>query len=69
MIAPHIDKLAKETSNVTFAKIDIDEFQQLARQNQITSVPRFFFYKKGQLLHKIEGADLSGIKNTVANLA
>ena len=40
----------------------------LTNDTQILSVPIFLFYKKGELVHTINGADMQSIKNKIDQL-
>ena len=42
-IAPIFEKLSKNHATVTFVKIDIDEFPDIAGAFRVRSVPTFFF--------------------------
>lgn len=44
-IAPVFEKMSKEFTNTTFVKIDIDDFQDLAQEYRISSVPTFKAFK------------------------
>lgn len=56
MIAPILEELATEYSGrVKFAKVNVDENQQLAAQYQITSIPTLIFFKNGQVRNVVVG--------------
>jgi thioredoxin 1 len=60
-ISPHFEQLAKAFTTVTFLKVDIDESTDLAEAFEVKSLPTFLFFKNGQIVKKLEGADLQGI--------
>ncbi len=48
MLAPSIEKLADEHSEVKVVKIDVDQEQALAMQYQVQSIPTLITFKNGQ---------------------
>ncbi|KTG08040.1 thioredoxin [Haloferax profundi] len=54
MLEPTVAEIAEETSAVV-AKVDIDELQELARDQQIRSVPTLQFYANGEKAHQVIG--------------
>ena len=57
MIAPMLDQLATEyAGKVKIGKVNIDEFQQLAGQYKISSIPTLLFFKGGQVVDQVVGA-------------
>ena len=56
MIAPVLDELAGEyDGKVKIAKVNIDEYQQLAINYGINSIPTLLFFKNGQVADQIVG--------------
>ena len=57
MIAPMLEQLATEYSGkVKVGKVNIDQFQQLAVQYRINSIPTLLFFKDGQVVDQVVGA-------------
>ena len=57
MIAPMLEQLAIEYSGkVKIGKVNIDQFQQLAVQYRINSIPTLIFFKGGQVVDQVVGA-------------
>ena len=56
MVAPIIEELAAEMTNVTFAKIDVDENPDVAMGLKIASIPTLMLFKDGQLVERLIGA-------------
>ena len=57
MIAPMLDQLAGEyAGKVKIGKVNIDQFQQLAVQYRINSIPTLLIFKSGQVVDQIVGA-------------
>ena len=64
-IAPVIDKMVTEYSDVTFIKIDVDENEAVAEEYGISVMPTFIFLKKGQKLGEMTGANEANLKSNV----
>jgi thioredoxin 1 len=49
MLKPILAELAREyTGKVTIVSVNVDHFQKLAGQHQISSIPAVFFFKSGK---------------------
>jgi len=48
MIAPVIDELAGEMDNVRFAKVNIDDNQDIAAKFNVMSIPTLIIFKEGK---------------------
>ena len=48
MIAPKIEQMSNEMSNVVFLKVDVDEAEDVAQEYNISAMPTFLFIKNGQ---------------------
>src|SRR6185503_14386782 len=56
MIAPVLEELAREyDGKVKIGKVNIDEFQQLAIDYRINSIPTLLFFKNGQVADQVVG--------------
>lgn len=56
MISPIIEKLEPVYKNkITFAKINIDENQELAHKQGVMSIPCLIFFKNGEEIDRIVG--------------
>ncbi|KAI3406980.1 TRX1 [Candida oxycetoniae] len=69
MIAPLLDKFSNEYSNVKFLKVDVDELNEIAEQYEVSSMPTLIFFKNGQQIHKVIGANPSAIKQAISSNA
>ncbi|CAK9437636.1 uncharacterized protein LODBEIA_P20140 [Lodderomyces beijingensis] len=69
MIAPLLDKFSKEYSNVKFIKVDVDEVGDVAQEYEISNMPTLIFFKNGQQIQKVVGANPSAIKQAIASNA
>lgn len=64
MMEPTLEELASE-QQITVAKVDIDQHQQLAQQHGVRSVPTLVLYKNGEVVEQLLGVQDYG---TLANL-
>ncbi|WP_434310235.1 thioredoxin [Hominifimenecus sp. rT4P-3] len=56
MIAPAMEEIAKERSDIKVGKVNIDEQPELARQFNITSIPTLMVIKDGKIVNQSMGA-------------
>ncbi len=49
MIAPVLDELSDERSDVKIVKVDVDENQELATKYGIRSIPTMYLFKNGAI--------------------
>ena len=55
-LAPILDELAEEyNGRVRIGKVNIDEFQELAAQYGIRSIPTLLLFKQGQVAEQLVG--------------
>lgn len=55
MIAPIVEEIAAERSDIVVGKIDVDQEMELAMQFGITSIPTLIVMDKGQPVSKMIG--------------
>lgn len=55
MLTPVLEELAKKNKELKIVKINVDEFQQLAIQNKVLSIPAIKIYKDGKLVNQTVG--------------
>ena len=56
MLSPILDELAEEyNGRVRIGKVNIDEFQELAAQYGIRSIPTLLIFKQGQVAEQLVG--------------
>jgi len=56
MMGPIFESLAEENNDVKFAKINIEEANEIAQENEVSSIPCFIFFKDGKEVHRIVGS-------------
>ena len=61
-LAPKMEELASKYPNVKFYKVDVDRASDVATQENINAMPTIVFYKNGQRIDTVVGANLSLIK-------
>ena len=65
-IAPKFQELSKSHLDVAFAKINIDQLSSQQSQDYgITALPTFLFFKNGQFVNKVMGANISDIVDKI----
>ena len=65
MLEPVVESVAADT-DATVAKVDIDQHQELARQNGVQGVPTMFLYADGEPVDQMVGVqDESTLKDLV----
>ncbi len=52
MIAPHLEELSKEYTDIAFGKIDVDEEGELAEAFGIVSIPTLILIEEGKEIGK-----------------
>ncbi len=56
MLSPIIDQLAEEKTNITFAKLNVDQNRAVPMRYGIMSIPTLLYFKNGELVDKTLGA-------------
>lgn len=56
MMAPVVEELSEEIADVKFAKVNVDEQPELARQFQVMSIPTMVLLKEGKIVDTTIGA-------------
>jgi thioredoxin 1 len=57
VLGPVVEETAKELKDkVVFAKVNVDDNQELAQRFQVMSIPTILYFKDGQQAHRTNGA-------------
>ena len=56
MVAPIVEEIAAEHSDITVGKINVDEEPELASRYQVVSIPTLMVVKNGQIVSQSAGA-------------
>lgn len=55
MMAPIVDNLAEDYTDVKFCKLDVDQAPTVAARYGVQSIPTFLFFRKGELVRTLVG--------------
>jgi thioredoxin 1 len=64
-IAPMFSDFSDMYKNITFAKVDIDEAEDIADLFGVSSLPTFVLVKNGNEVTRLTGSSRSGLENLV----
>ena len=53
---PIFESLEKQYPNVKFARVNVDQNQNISRKFAVQSIPTFIMFKSGQIIDKMMGA-------------
>jgi thioredoxin 1 len=68
VIAPIVDQLESQNPSVHFFKVDVDGAPEVAAENGITHMPTILFYKNGEKVETVVGANVNKIREAVSTL-
>ncbi|KAH9619870.1 hypothetical protein KSS87_019784 [Heliosperma pusillum] len=66
MIAPAIDAMANNFTDVHFAKIDVDHLQDVSQEFSVQAMPTFVLLKQGKEVDRIVGAKKDELEKKIA---
>jgi len=69
MLTPKLNELETRYPNVEFYKIDVDVLESFSQECKISAMPTLLFVKNGEVVQRIEGANLPVIMNTLQQYA
>ncbi|KAK6465087.1 thioredoxin [Scheffersomyces coipomensis] len=64
-IEPIIDALAERLPEVNFGRVDVDQAQDVAQEYGVTAMPTIYYFRNGERLNYVVGADLPKIVGLV----
>jgi thioredoxin 1 len=67
-IHPIYERMAEENPDVVFTEVDVDEADDVAAHVGIKAMPTFHFYKGGEKVEEMMGADTNKLTALVAKL-
>ncbi|KAI8369754.1 PITH domain-containing protein [Blakeslea trispora] len=65
MIAPFYAQLSTKYKQAIFAKVDVDQLKEVAAACKVTSMPTFQFYKQGNKVAEMKGANPQQLEHYV----
>ena len=66
MIGPVFEQLAKDNAEIEAVKVDVDDADDVAAHCQIQAMPTFHFYKNGEKIAEMMGADQAKLAALIA---
>lgn len=66
-LAPIMNELKSEMSNVNFVTLDVDQNKEAASQDNISSVPTIIIMKNGQEMHRFSGVKPKSVISSIIN--
>lgn len=68
-IAPFFEALSAKYPDAVFAKVDVDELEDVSMEENVNAMPTFKIYKSGKCVDQLEGAIQSALAAMVAKHA
>ena len=69
VVGPIIDELASKNEDIQVGKVNIDENGNTAAAYGIRSIPTIIFFKDGEKVHQVSGAQpLASLENVVKEI-
>jgi thioredoxin 1 len=62
VISPVVEGFSREFEDVAFYKVDVDDNPDIARELGVRAMPTFFFFKGGEKVADVVGADARKLK-------
>ncbi|KAG9320900.1 hypothetical protein KVV02_008684 [Mortierella alpina] len=61
-IKPFVEKFSETYPHVTFVKVDVDEFEKLADDAEVTAMPTFQFHRANRKIAELKGDEAPELK-------
>lgn len=68
MVESKVEDMAKEYSTVPFLRINVDDYEDLADQYEVTALPTFVFFKNSKNLAQFVGTKLDKVIEAIIKL-
>ncbi|XP_057654315.1 thioredoxin-2-like [Diorhabda carinulata] len=65
MISPKVEELSLEYTDVIFIKVDVDDFEDIAMEYNVSSMPTFVFIKNNLIVNSFSGANYDKLKAVI----
>ena len=62
-------RFSEEYTKARFYKVDVDELPDVAQELGVRAMPTFIFFKDGEKVKSVVGADPAALENTIKALA
>jgi hypothetical protein len=69
MMAPIVEKMYDEFKGIEMAEVDTDASKPVAAKYEITALPTFVYFHKGQEVERIRGAQPNEVRQSLVKLA
>jgi thioredoxin 1 len=67
-ISPVLEKMSESATGIYFAKVDVDEAEDISQEYGIRAMPTFMAFKDGEKVDEVVGADPSKLQRMVEQL-
>lgn len=65
MVAPKFEEWVTAYPDVEFVKVDVDDADDVAADCGVQAMPTFHFYKGGDKVHSVVGADIAKLQAAI----
>ena len=62
-------RFSDQYSKARFYKVDVDQLPDVAQELGVRAMPTFIFFKDGEKVKSVVGADPAALENTIKELA
>lgn len=64
-ISPVLEKMSESAPGIYFAKVDVDEAEDVSQEYGIRAMPTFIAFKDGEKVDEVVGADPSKLERMI----